>query len=127
MKKLIKKILTEETNNVSNLKKYFINIWEKQVSSGKPPRIPDIVDLIRKRLDIYVDDINSWYLEFVGGEDNAKKMLEIYLDNITVTQDDFNKVGQRIGPNDRFEIKITGLLIGMILWRKVKFNLDSIL
>lgn len=110
MKKLIKKILTEETNNVSNLKKYFINIWEKQVSSGKPPRIPDIVDLIRKRLDIYVDDINSWYLEFVGGEDNAKKMLESYLDNITVTQDDFNKVGQRIGPNDRFEIKITGVI-----------------
>ena len=109
MKKLIKKILTEETNNVSNLKKYFTNMWEKQVSSGKNPRIPDLVTLRRKRLDGYITEINSWYLEFVGGEEKAKKMLEDFLNNITVTEDDFNKIGQRIGPNDKFEIKITGV------------------
>ena len=109
MKKLIKKILTEETNNVSNLKKYFTNIWEKQVSSGKTPRIPYLFTLIRQRLDTYLNEINSWYLEFVGGEENAKKMLEDFLDNITVTEDDFNKIDQRVGPNDKFKIKITGV------------------
>lgn len=109
MKKLIKKILTEETNNLSTLKKYFINMWEKQVSSGKNPRIPNLTTLIRQRLDTYVNEINSWYLEFVGGGENAKKMLEDFLDNITVTEDDFNKVDQHIGPNDKFKIKITGV------------------
>jgi len=107
MREFIKQILKEEERNISALKNYFINIWNKQSGSGKPPRIPDWDDLKRKRLDIYVDDIKSWYLEFVGGEDNAKKMLENYLDNITVTKDDFNKVGFNINTNDNFKIKIT--------------------
>lgn len=109
MRKLIKQILKEEEHNIFGLKNYFINTWNKQVSSGKPPRIPDISNLIRKRLDIYTNEITSWYLEFVGGKENAKKMLEDYLDNITVTKDDFNKVGFNISPNDNFKIKITGV------------------
>jgi hypothetical protein len=110
MRKFIKQILKEEERNISALKNYFINVWNKQSGSGKPPRIPDWGDLKRKRLDIYFDDIKSWYLEFVGGEENAKKMLENYLNNITVTQNDFNKFNFNINPNDKFKIKITGVI-----------------
>ena len=110
MRKLIKQILKEEERNISVLKNYFINTWEKQLNSGNSPRIPNIVDLERKRLYNFITEINSWYLEFVGGEENATSMLDKYLDGLTVTEDDLKKMGFSIHPYDKFKIKITGVI-----------------
>jgi hypothetical protein len=105
MKSIIRKILIEDSK-LNKLKKYFINMWNDQVRSGKIPML-NIVDLERKKLSTYIDEITKWYLEFVGGKDKAFELFDQYITNLKVTDKDLRNSYQNIHSNDHFEVMIT--------------------
>jgi hypothetical protein len=105
MKDLVRAIL-RENSHLETLKKYFWGTWANQVKSGEIPRL-NYIDLQRKKLSKYIEQIDQWYREFVGGEDEAFKLFDSYMTNLTVTDDDLRKVGQNLNPNDKFEVVIT--------------------
>lgn len=105
MKDLIRTILREDSK-LGTLKKYFFNIWEQQVNSGEIPRI-GYVDVYRKKLSKYIHQIDEWYYEFVGGEDEAFKLFDRYMTNLKVTDVDMKNADQKINPNDNFEVIVT--------------------
>jgi hypothetical protein len=105
MKDLIRNILREDSH-LEVLKKYFFNIWENQVNSGEIPKI-GYVDVYRKKLSKYIDQIDKWYFDFVGGEDEAFKLFDQYMTNLKITDKDLRNSNQPINPNDYFEVMIT--------------------
>ena len=105
MKDIIKTILREDSK-MDTLKKYFFNLWERQVNSGEIPRI-GYVDLYRKKLSKYIDQIDKWYYEFVGGKDKAFELFDQYITNLKVTDKDLRNSDQNIYLNDHFEVMIT--------------------
>jgi hypothetical protein len=105
MKDLIRKILSEETGN-KVIKNYVTKMWNDQVRSGKIPML-NIVDLERKKLSTYIDEITKWYLEFVGGEEKAFQLFKKYLENKVITDKDVNNPWGIIDPIDIYKVKIT--------------------
>jgi hypothetical protein len=105
MKSIIRKILIEDSK-LNTLKKYFINMWNDQVRSGKIPML-NIIDLERKKLSTYIDEITKWYLEFVGGEEKAFQLFKKYLENKVITDKDVRNIGRNVIPEDQYKIKIT--------------------
>jgi hypothetical protein len=105
MKDLIRTILREDSK-MDTLKKYFFNIWEQQVNSGEIPRI-GYIDLYRKKLSKYIDQIDKWYHEFVGGKDEAFELFNQYITKLKVTDKDLRNSDQTINSNDQFEVMIT--------------------
>jgi hypothetical protein len=105
MKSIIRKILIEDSK-LNKLKKYFINMWNDQVRSGKIPML-NIVDLERKKLSTYIDEITKWYLEFVGGEEKAFQLFKKYLENKIITDEDIKNTGRQFNDNDKYIVKIT--------------------
>ena len=105
MKDLVRTIL-RENSQLETLKKYFWGIWTNQVNLGKSPRI-GYTDIRRKKLSKYIEQIDQWYHEFVGGSDESFKLFDRYMTNLTVTDVDMRKADQSINPEDKFEILIT--------------------
>ena len=100
----IRKVLKEETN-LDLLHKYFLKKWESQVSSGQTPKI-GYEDTRRKGLSTFLDSIDEWYRDFVGGHEKA---YELFLDGIKdlyITSEDISKSGIKVYDNDVFEVKI---------------------
>lgn len=83
-------------------------MWNDQVRSGKIPML-NIVDLERKKLSTYIDEIIKWYLEFVGGEEKAFQLFKKYLENKVITDKDvkFTNPWGIIDPIDIYKVKIT--------------------
>ena len=73
MRSIIKKILNEDVK-LDRLHTYFLKKWESQVKSGQKPKI-DYIDTIRKGLGDFIIQIDDWYFDFVGGEENAYKLF----------------------------------------------------
>lgn len=107
MKSIIRKILIEDSK-LNILKKYFINTWNDQVRLGKIPML-NILDLDRKKLSNYIDEIIKWYFEFVGGEEEAFKLFKKYINGKIITDEDFKNIGIRVGDNDKYIVKITAI------------------
>jgi len=105
MKSIIRNILREDSK-LEILKKYFFTIWNDQVNSGEIPKI-GYVDVYRKKLSKYIEEIDKWYFEFVGGQEEAFKLFDQYMTNLKVTDKDLRDANQMINPNDHFEVVIT--------------------
>jgi hypothetical protein len=104
MKNLIRQILKEEeTNKV--LKNYIIKLLQRQVDSGLIPKL-DSIDLYRKGFRNYFEQINNWYHEFVGGEEEAFKLFKKYLEDKSITDEDIKKIGRMVFPSDHYKIII---------------------
>lgn len=81
-------------------------MWNDQVRSGKIPML-NIVDLERKKLSTYIDEITKWYLEFVGGEEKAFQLFKKYLEGKIITDEDIKNMGRKVNDNDKYIVKIT--------------------
>lgn len=107
MKNLIRRIL-EEDNNIKVIKKYIIRDLQKKVNSGKIPML-DFLDLERKGLSNYLDEIKQIYFDFVGDGEEAFKLFKNFIDDKNITEKDIEGIGIRIDPNDKYRIKLTGI------------------
>lgn len=108
MKELIRNILREDIN-ISKIKKYIINTFERQVKNGKIPSIP-FKDLERKKIyDIITPKIVSdWYIEFVGGKEQAFEYFKQSINYVVLTEKDLSGIlNQSI--TDTFTFKIYGV------------------
>ena len=100
----IRRVLKEEVN-LDLLHNYFLKKWESQVSSGQTPKI-GYEDTRRKGLSRFLDSIDEWYRDFVGGH---KKAYELFLDEIKglyITSEDISKSGVKVYDDDTFEVEI---------------------
>jgi len=100
----IRRVLKEEVN-LDLLHNYFLKKWKSQVSSGQTPKI-GYEDTRRKGLSRFLDSIDEWYRDFVGGH---KKAYELFLDEIkdlVITSEDISKSGIKVYDNDVFEVEI---------------------
>ena len=104
MKNIIKKILSEETGN-KVVKNYVTKMWKKQQDSGEIPRI-NYIELRKRNLDKNIDQIKEWYLDFVGGEEEAFKLFKKYLEGKIITDKNIRSIGWNIHPNDYYKVKI---------------------
>jgi hypothetical protein len=104
MKNIIKKILSEETGN-KVIKNYVTKMWKKQQDSGEIPRI-NYIELRKRNLYKNIDQIKEWYLDFVGGEEEAFKLFKKYIEGKTISDDDLRKFGVGVIEEDIFKIKI---------------------
>jgi hypothetical protein len=107
MKKLIRRILKEDAN-IKVLNKHITRDLQKQVDSGKVPML-DFLDLERKGLSNYFDEIKQIYFDFVGGDEEAFKLFKSFIDDKNITEKDIESIGIRIDPNDKYRLKITGI------------------
>jgi len=88
MKKLIRKILKEETNTDRILKNYFIKKWDKEKANGgfpyiKPGELKSL-GLTNKR-----NEILSFYAQYIGDESNSKlEVIKYILLNNTFNEND---------------------------------------
>jgi len=104
MKNIIKKILSEETGN-KVIKNYITKMWKNQMDSGEIPRI-NYIELRKRNLYKNIDQIKNWYLDFVGGEQEAFKLFKKYIEGRTISDDDLRKSGVGVIEEDIFKIKI---------------------
>lgn len=105
MKNLIRKILKEDAN-LKVLKKYITRDLQKQVDSGEIPML-DFTDLARKKLsETYYDEIRNIYFDFVGGEEEAFKLFEKYLEGKIITDKNIRSIGWNIHPDEYYKVKI---------------------
>jgi len=109
MRSIIKKILNEDVK-LDRLHTYFLKKWESQVKSGQKPKI-DYIDTIRKGLGDFIIQIDDWYFDFVGGEENAYKLFIEELKDLVISSDDISNsnlgfVGSDIHIGDTFEVQI---------------------
>lgn len=108
MKDLIRKILQEDKNTEVVLN-YFRKLWQKETDSGKVPIIP-FLDIKRKKLDSFYDEIKLAYFDFVGGKEKAFENFENSIENKTLTEKDLS---QTLGINwnlpDTFTFKLYGI------------------
>ena len=107
MKKLIRRILQEDAN-IKVLNKHITRDLQKQVNSGKVPML-DFLDLERKGLSNYFDEIKQIYFDFVGDDEEAFKLFKSFIDDKNITEKDIESIGIRIDPNDKYIIKLTGI------------------
>lgn len=104
----IKNILTEEVEDNKVIKNYIIKILQRQVDSGLTPRL-DYIDLERKKLTDYFDEIKKIYLDFVGGEQEAFKMFKKFIDDRIITEIDLKNIGFKIHPEDKYKVLINAV------------------
>ena len=104
MKNIIKKILSEETGN-KVIKNYVTKMWKKQQDSGEIPRI-NYIELRKRNLYKNIDQIKEWYLDFVGGEQEAFKLFKKYIEGRTISDDDLRKSGVGVIEEDIYKLKI---------------------
>lgn len=97
MKNLIRHILKETTENP--LKKYWFNKWDKEKSKGNIPRYD--YNLIRKLgLGEKWEKIMDYYVEYIGGPEEAKKVFIDFLSSKEFTTEDISDQGIGIGGYD---------------------------
>jgi len=110
MRSIIKKILNEDVK-LDRLHTYFLKKWESQVKSGQKPKI-DYIDTIRKGLGDFIIQIDDWYFDFVGGEENAYKLFIEELKDLVISSDDISNsnleplIYPDIHIGDTFEVQI---------------------
>lgn len=104
MRSIIKKILNEDVK-LDRLHTYFLKKWESQVKSGQKPKI-DYLDAIRKGLGDFIIQIDNWYFDFVGGEENAYKLFIEELKDLVISSDDISNSNVDIHIGDTFEVQI---------------------
>lgn len=104
MKNIIKKILSEETGN-KVVKNYVTKMWKNQMDSGEIPRI-NYIELRKRNLDKNIDQIKEWYLDFVGGEEEAFKLFKKYIEGRTISDKDLRKSGVAVIEEDIYKIEI---------------------
>lgn len=104
MRSIIKKILNEDVK-LDRLHTYFLKKWESQVKSGQKPKI-DYLDTIRKGLGDFIIQIDNWYFDFVGGEENAYKLFIEELKDLVISSDDISNSNVDIHIGDTFEVQI---------------------
>ena len=107
MKTLIRRILQEDAN-IKVLNKHITRDLQKQVNSGKVPML-NFLDLERKGLSNYFDEIKQIYFDFVGDDEEAFKLFKSFIDDKNITEKDIESIGIRIDPNDKYRIKLTGI------------------
>lgn len=106
MKNLIKKILKEESGN-KVVKNYVTKMWARQQFSGKIPTL-NYNELDKRNLTKNLDQIKKWYLDFVGGEEEAFQLFKKSIEGNIITEDDIRKkCGIQIHPQDHYKVKIT--------------------
>jgi hypothetical protein len=90
MRTLIKQILNEETKD--RLKEYWFKVWNKIESEGE---IPKINRKLIKRLGLFskINEIESYYVEFMGGKEKILEMLKDSLMGKTFSTRDLPSVG----------------------------------
>jgi hypothetical protein len=104
MKNIIRKILKEEEGN-KVVKNYITKVWKKQQDSGVIPMI-DYYDLQKRNLHKHINQINNWYFDFVGNEEEAFKLFKTFIEGRTITDNDLRDFGMNIHPDDNYEVKI---------------------
>ena len=107
MKELIRNILRED-NKTEMVLNYFRKLWQKDVDSGNVPTIPHI-DIKRKKLDSFYDDIKVAYFDFIGGKEKAFEYFEKSIENKVLTDKDLSKVLVNFRGPDTFTFKIYGV------------------
>ena len=122
MKNIIKKILSEETGN-KVIKNYVTKMWKKQQDSGEIPRI-NYIELRKRNLYKNIDQIKEWYLDFVGGEEEAFKLFKKYIEGKTISDDDIRKSGVTVMEEDIYKIKIYNFDSKEYFLRKIQQSLD---
>lgn len=106
MKNLIKNILREDRKTEVVLD-YFRKLWQKDVDSDNVPKI-HYIDIRRKKLDSFYDDIKLAYFDFIGGKEKAFEYFEKSIENKILTEKDLYRVLNQNGP-DTFTFKIYGI------------------
>ena len=117
MKTLIRRILQEDAN-IKVLNKHITRDLQKQVNSGKVPML-NFLDLERKVLSNYFDEIKQIYFDFVGDDEEAFKLFKSFIDDKNITEKDIESIGIRIDPNDKYRIKLTGIYNPDYRWTRV--------
>lgn len=107
MKELIRNILRED-NKTEMVLNYFRKIWQKDVDSGNVPTIP-YIDIKRKKLDSFYDDIKVAYFDFIGGKEKAFEYFEKSIENKVLTEKDLSKVIVNFRGPDTFTFELYGV------------------
>lgn len=107
MKNLIKKIIKEETD-YTIIKRIVTKSLEAQVKSGLTPMI-NLIDLRRKGLSGYDNEIFQIYHEFVGGIESAFNIFNRFIEGKIITEDDIKHIGFEVHQDDHYKVKITGI------------------
>jgi hypothetical protein len=103
-KKLIKKILKEETNL---LKKYFTKVWDTKKSEGKIPMF-NLKQISNLGLLKRVDEIRNYYIEYIGGQEELVRNIKNYFIGKTFTTQDVEDMDIDVGNYD-FVFKIVDM------------------
>ena len=103
-KKLIKKILKEETNL---LKKYFTKVWDTKKSEGKIPMF-NLKQISNLGLLKRVDEIRNYYIEYIGGQEELVRNIKNYFIGKTFTTQDVEDMDIGVGNYD-FVFKIVDM------------------
>jgi len=104
-----KQPIKESTSKYSTIKNQFRKKWLTQINNGEIPRIPYQHLTSGGFPEELIDEVTENYLEFVGGEDVALRYLDKYLEGLIVTHHQTQLV-TIVDPNDRYSIKITGII-----------------
>lgn len=105
MKELIRKILRENTD-YDIIKKIVTKSFERQVNSGQIPKI-NFLDLKRKGLSDYQDEVFGIYHDFVGDSEEAFKLFDKYMTGKIITDVDVRNFGIKVDPEDQYKVRIT--------------------